>query len=106
MNFDSADNMFFQNVFLFLLKNPAFAIHGFHNGFGKTLFNMLLVQNKSERWLAYNFAKLHILGVKDTQFLQLANKLLDENAHSFAANSFIYINLYHWWRLDNRKVHR
>jgi hypothetical protein len=38
---------------------------------------MLMVQNRSMRWIAHNFVKMHILGVKDPHFLQMANKLLD-----------------------------
>jgi hypothetical protein len=89
-----------------LVQNPIFACSGFYKGFGKTLFNMVLVQKLSENRLVRTFLKLHMLGVRDPHFLQLAHKLIDQNALSFSYQTPIYIIMYNWWKLGQRKVHR
>lgn len=77
LQFDSIEDVNLNSLFLFLLNNPFFANYGFHKGFGTTLFNMMLMQKRSERWVLQIFLKMHMLGVKDANFMALATKLLD-----------------------------
>jgi hypothetical protein len=48
-----------------------FASFGFHQGFGKMLFNLMLIQKRPERWILQNFMSMHLMGVKDNQFLSM-----------------------------------
>jgi len=75
--FNKAEDVNYNTLVSFLINNPVFASFGFHKGFGKLLFNLMLVNKRPERWILNNFCNLHILGVKDPTFIQMQNKLLD-----------------------------
>lgn len=106
LNFNSPDEMTFQNLFQFLVKSPAFAIYGFHEGFGKLLFNQLMSQNRSARSIAHKLAKCHVLGIRDPVFMQLAMQFIDQQAEQHVQNNVAYVILYDWWDLKNKKQHR
>jgi hypothetical protein len=100
MNFKNMEEVNFFTIFEFLLACPAYANYGFHQGFGKTLFNLILALKRSESFLMANFTKLHMLGVKDPVFKELAENMLAQNAQTFANNSNDnYVILYNWWDL-------
>jgi hypothetical protein len=100
MNFKNMGEVTFPNVFEFLLACPAYANYGFHQGFGKTLFNLILTLKRSESFLMATFTKLHMLGVKDPVFVGLAKQMLAENSQAFANYSNDnYVILYNWWDL-------
>jgi hypothetical protein len=104
--FNKAEDVNFNTLVTFLINNPVFASFGFHKGFGKLLFNLMLINKRPERWILHNFSNLHLLGVKDPQFMALQNKLLDQNAIVFSYCSDKYPVFFVWQQLGERKVHR
>jgi len=104
--FVKAEDVNFNTLVAFLINNPIFAGFGFHKGFGKLLFNLMLVHKRPERWLLHNFFNLHLLGVKDPVFRALQNKLLDQNALVFSYCSDKYPVFFVWQQLGEKKVHR
>lgn len=67
--FQKPEDLNYKNLIKFFTDNPVYSAYGFHKGFGQLLFNLMLMEKSSERWLMSNFIKLHILGVKDPTFL-------------------------------------
>lgn len=50
--------------------------------------------------------KLHLLGVKDPDFMEQVDKLLENNAHTLANNSDRYPVYFFWRNLQHKKIHR
>lgn len=69
--FVKVEDVNFNTLVSFLINNPIFASFGFHKGFGKLLFNLMLIHKRPERWILHNFCNLHLLGVKDPTFMAL-----------------------------------
>lgn len=69
--FTKAEDVNYNTLVSFLISNPMFASYGFHKGFGKLFFNLMLVNKRPERWILQNFSNMHLLGVKDPSFIAL-----------------------------------
>lgn len=82
--FRKPEDVTFNSVLLFLIANPTFARYGFHKGFGKMFFNLMVLQRKQEKWLTICLLKVHLLEIRDPVFLSLQSKLLESNAVNFA----------------------
>lgn len=93
-------------MLMFLIDHPIYAACGFQKGFGKLLFQVLVMEkNQAPGYVLYNLSKLHILGVRDPEFLALVDNLLDKNADIFVVGDR-YPVYYIWRNLSKSKNQR
>ena len=80
-HFDSQDQIDFYTVLEWLKEYPQLAKYGFWKDFGKTVFN-IMVMDSSKNSINYtidNLLKMHCLGVKDPEFNRLCDELINKN---------------------------